>query len=179
MSLPEPSPLWQWHFDPEENWLCLSLDELGALKTGVSRKNMRDSNFQFEAFSVSDTEYYMELLENLENTPLITNPRFAFITCINSLASSQFHKEVSAKNWFFLESSKIPLVGNHQLAAIQTPQGKSDVIVMETKEEFCSCLLLQSLQLNADKSLAAFSTVKLSINRLFSFTGQSLDTFNE
>lgn len=179
MSLPEPSPLWQWHFDPEENWLCLSLGELGTLKTGVSRKNMRDSNFQFNAFSVSDTEYYMEVLENLEKTPLTTNPRFAFVTCINSLAASQFHKEVVAKNWFFMESLNIPLVQNHQLAAIQTSHGMSDVIIIELRDEFCSCLLLQPLQLNADKFLTAFSTVKLGINRLFSFTGQSLGTFNE
>lgn len=179
MNLPEPSPLWQWHFDAEERWLCLSLDELGAMRTGIQRKNLRDKNFQFEAFSVSDTECYMVLVESLEQSHLATDPRFAFVTCINGVAAGQYHKEVAAKNWFFNESLSVPLVAENALASVQTQIQQCDVLITDTRDDFCNCLLLQSLSLNEDKSLTAFSLIKVSHNRLFPFTGKCLEEFNQ
>ena len=184
MNLPAPSPLWQWHFDPEENWLCLSLDDLGTLRTGLSRKNVRDKDFQFDVFSVSDSDCYMSILESLEGTPLLENVRFAFVTCINALASVQFHKEVAAKNWLFDESdntSHFPQQSQlmNQLASVKTTRDVSDVIIIDVRDNFSTCLLMQCLQLNESKSLPRFSLVKLSISRLFPFTGHSLEDFNE
>lgn len=145
---------------------------------------MRDKDFQFESFSVSDSERYMALLEGLEGTLLQQHARFAFVTCINALAAVQFHKEVAAKNWLFDESDNVPFSGKnevlkHRLASIKTACDSSDVMILDVRDEFTTCLSMQSLQLNEDKSLPRFSLVKLSISRLFSFSGDSLEDFNE
>lgn len=179
MSLPDPSPLWQWHFDALETWLCLSLDNLGAMQTGLQRKHLRDKNFQFEAFSVSDSQYYVEVLEHLEPTPVIQNLRFAFVICINAVAVGQYHKEVAAKNWYFNESATIPPTTKYSLAAVKTDVGMADVLLLDGSDGFWSTLLLQPLAVNKQKSLAAFSLIKVGDTRLFPFTGDSLEVFNQ
>lgn len=179
MSLPDPSPLWQWHFDPQENWLCLSLDSLGAMKTGLQKKSLRDKHFQFEAFSVSDSQYYVEVLEHLEITPVFDYARFAFVVAINAVAVGQYHKEVAAKNWYFQEAFEIPLTGRYCLASVKTESGQADVMLLDGSDEFWNCLLLQPLRVNQQKVLADFSLIKVSDTRLFPFTGKSVEEFEQ
>lgn len=175
MSIPLPSPHWQWHFDQAETHLCLSLGEQGVLKTALSKKVIRDIDFCFGGFSVSDTEIYQQFYDAIESGPLANNVRFAFMVLINAIAAIQFHKEVAAKNWFFEagvanEGPVIPL-----LQSVKTKLAEGDVMVTNPGAKFSTCILLQDLQLNDIKCLPVFTLIKVGNDRLFNFTGQCLD----
>lgn len=175
MSFPLPSPHWQWHIEPHEAFLCLSLGEQGTLKTGLNRKNIRDVSGNFGGFSVSDTEIYNHFYEKIENSALCQDLRFAFIILINSIAVKQFHKEIAAKNWYFNPGAKVHMLQISPLMSVETKQDVADVLVINVGEDFSSCMLLQDLQVNDTKTLSCFSLIKLGNERLFDFTAKCLN----
>jgi len=138
---------------------------------------MKDANFQFAEFSVTDTQLYVEMAEELERSDLSAHLRFAFVTLINGIAIVQMHKEIRVKNWLFRENQDAPVVLDSRLMNVRSDIGSADVLVLHADQQYCLCMLLQDLKLEQGKSLRVFQPVKVSYSRLFPFCGTSIEEF--
>lgn len=131
------------------------------------------------AFSVTDTQLYNELAESLELSELLENEGFAFWVLLNAVAVSLYHKEVAAKNWLYQSNSagQSALFVERQLASVQSKIATSDVLLLQQEGDFFHCLLLQPLTLDELKQLPIFALIKVTHDRLFTFTGDCLNQF--
>ncbi|MCC2604362.1 cell division protein ZapC domain-containing protein [Planctobacterium marinum] len=177
MSFLLPSPHWQWELDPEFKCLTLNLDTGHKVVTGIAAKQLRDKDLSSVAFSVTDTEIYNELVEYIEISVFNQWPELAFQVVINATAALVFHKEIAAKNWLYQEnvdanSMSVTIPG---LASVTSRFDGADILLLNPEGHYVLAMLLQPYQINETKQLAAFSLIKVGVDRLFAFTGDSLE----
>lgn len=178
MTFPVPDSAWQWLFNDSQSSLGLDVGDGPPITTAISCRNLRDRGFQSGSFSVAQTQLYMELLETTELAPLQENDGFAFLTLINAIAASFFHKEVAAKNWHYqVNTSPEHTFVAHELARVKSKCAQCDVLLLSQNGMFFNCLLLQTLPLDEQKCLPMFSLIKVSDDRLFDFSGRCLTQF--
>lgn len=158
------------------NCLALQVDSHTKLATGLTPKQMRAPDFTSLSFSVSDTETFNELGEYIETSPLYQIPSLAFQVVINGVAARMFHKEIAAKNWLYEvnpNADALPLQ-IPSVASVSSQLHCADIIVLTQESQYVLAMLLQPLQINEHKQLAAFSLIKVGLDRLFDFTGNCL-----
>jgi len=158
-------PMSDWYWFSENSQLMLSMGEQWQCTTAYGQQQIIDLPKSQQLFSLSDTECYLLLADNLvASGGQFSDAQLTHIL-INATAATMFHKPVSPKSWLLDEIESFGF--HHRLARVVNKFNSGTVLVLTDEHNLSTCMLISSkLQLNEKKFLKQFDLIKLAKNRL-------------
>lgn len=165
-------PAGEWFWFCENHRLMLSLKANLQFETAYPTNRLINAPRDKQFFSVTDSERYACLAEQLEQSALTMNAAHKTQLILNAVAALAFHKPVTLRSWYFAEQQDFGSI--RQLASLENAQGKGHVLVLEQQANVSTCMVISKyLLLHATKKLHQFELIKVMKNRLIPFIDNS------
>lgn len=167
MLIPEGS--WAWCWDDDADCLAIQLHNGLYFKTAYQQRQLHNEALSRAPFDIQHMQIYMQISDFLIDIPVCLSSAQKTQIALNATAAISFHKPVPNKSWFYQDC---PAGGcSNQYASLLTQDGQGQVLVLETQNQFSTCLLLSDqLKLDSGLVLDPFSVIKVASNRLHSIT---------
>ena len=158
-------PMSDWFWFSEDSQLKLSMGNEWQCTTAFGHQQIVDLPKSQQLFSLSDTECYLSLGNQLQASGAQFSEAQLTHILINATAAIMFHKPVTPKSWFFQE---IEAYGcHHRLATVSNNYATGVVLVLTDEQALATCMLISSsFQLNDKKHVKQFALIKLAKTRL-------------
>lgn len=155
---------WQWYWDESSKRMAILLDQGQRLVTAYDAKVLRTKNILPCQFTMSHMQIYTQLEDKIDLLPMDLSDLQQTQIAINGTAALAFHKPVPLKSWHFLQHQQPRSV---DFATIETDQDCGVVLVLETTENICTCMLLSEyLSITEHKKLLQFGLIRVNSDRL-------------
>lgn len=158
---------WYWCFDSETQSLRLNMTDF-VFVTACKPKKLVEHAKITKAFGVDDNQAYSEYF-NIIDEQLNVSEAQAVQIALNAVAQQKYTIPEPPKSWYFIVQHHLRRDLFEQVVLIQSKYESGIFLILEENTECAFVMLLSaSLQLNENKSMQQFDTIKVMQNRMTS-----------
>lgn len=160
-----PNKNWHWLFDSKLQRMTLLLGEQMQFVSELEGRKMSPAASQAGEFTCEQTQYYLYLLEVLEDTNWPDPIKVQ--TALNALTMKYFHKPMMPQSWFFTQGSEMQPCQFGELIQLKTQKSLAWFMVLEAEPTSALCMCLdKELWLSGAKSMSQFDVIKVMRDRI-------------
>ncbi len=163
-----PKRDWQWQYDYVSDVLSLSLGSELEFVTPYKKKQLIPDACSNIVFDVEHAEYYIEIIDRLQNSLTITEAGLVQIA-LNATTAHFMLKPQMPKSWFFEASSTCVYSEQGKVFELKLEHNSDRCLVLSVERGIQATLVMilsAELVLSSGKILRQFDTVKVMHDRL-------------
>lgn len=162
----KPDDNWRWFFDKEHDRLMLDISNQMLFRSRFPAKMLNTDAFIETHFSIDDATLYFQLDESCRALRLTDEQRAELV--LNAIVAHRFLKPMLPKSWYFTQQPQAYQPADAEIVAVHVQESGEDVllVVAETSETACLCLVAQTSCQLGGKLLAQGEPIKVMNDRL-------------